>query len=304
MLTLNKTLPNSEACQILACLPEKFIVDFANGIDVAHDHVRQQKDRTFFTRIKEGISGKSSTRQQALNASLVDGMEASLTWLTELTSSLATTNYALAQVNDRVNSLMNNTAAIAHYSADTREQLNTLAVQVYKQLDQQEQQLRRVDMLQRGQLHLDQIFSTWSAGRYAALPLAGRCYVALEELRWGAFGDVLRHGEPLQARQLLDILKNRALTQLAQDHASRANIPHGAYNWLKWQGDSVSHGDWPSAINWMADWCDEDAHPFIWSTTQQHNSLPLRMPRLFSAERLADAMVDEVFSKESICISR
>ena len=26
-------------------------------------------------------------------------------------------------------------------------------------------------------------------------PLAGRCYVALEELRWGAFGDVIRQGE-------------------------------------------------------------------------------------------------------------
>lgn len=24
---------------------------------------------------------------------------------------------------------------------------------------------------------------------------AGRCYVALEELRWGAFGDVIRQGE-------------------------------------------------------------------------------------------------------------
>ncbi|WP_279501928.1 diguanylate cyclase regulator RdcB family protein [Aeromonas veronii] len=139
----------------------------------------------FFRRIKEGFNGRSSQRQQAINASLLDGVEASLNWLTELTSSLATTNYALAQVNDRVSSLMQDTATIAHYSADTREQLSMLAMQVNKQLHHLEQRLRSVDRLQRGQLHLEQIFSTWKAGRYSLLPLAGRCYVALEELRWG-----------------------------------------------------------------------------------------------------------------------
>lgn len=298
MTILIKLLPNSEACQILACLPEKFIVDFANGIDVAHDHVRQQKDRVFFKRMKEGLSGQAAARQQAINVSLLDGVEASLTWLTELTSSLATTNHALAQVNERVSSLMKDTAAIAHYSADTREQLATLAIQVGEKLNHLEQQLNRVDMLQRGQLHLEHIFSNWSAGRYVALPLAGRCYVALEELRWGAFGDVIRHGEPHQASQLLDILKNRALTQLAHDHHSQTGARHDTRSWLAWQAEQRQQNDWSQAINWMADWCNEDAHPITWSATQQYGALPLRMPRLCSAERIAAAMVDEVFSKE------
>ncbi len=30
-------------------------------------------------------------------------------------------------------------------------------------------------------------------------PPAGRCYVALEELRWGAFGDVIRQGKTGQS---------------------------------------------------------------------------------------------------------
>lgn len=298
------TFPNSEACQILACLPEKFIVDFANGIDVVHDHVRQQTDQSFFRRIKEGFSGRSSQRQQAINASLLDGVEASLNWLTELTSSLATTNYALAQVNDRVSSLMQDTATIAHYSADTREQLNMLATQVNKQLHHLEQQLRSVDRLQRGQLHLEQIFSIWKAGRYSLLPLAGRCYVALEELRWGAFGEVIRHGEPQQAKQLLDILRNRAVVQLAEDHNSPISMCHDTRSWLTWQGEHEQHSDWSAAVNWLADWCNEDTHPIIWSTTQSYSALPIRMPRLCSAERIAGAMVDEIFSKELVWISR
>lgn len=297
MITLKDALPNNEACQILACLPEKFIVDFANGIDVTRDHLRQQKERHFFTRLKEGISGKSSARQQAINASLVDGVEASLTWLTELTSSLATTNYALAQVNDRVTSLVADTATIANYSADTREQLTLLAERVHTRLGNLEVQLNRMDMLQRGQLHLDQLFSSWSAGRFSALPLAGRCYVVLEELRWGAFGDVIRHGETHQADQLLDILKNKALTQLAQDHNSRATVRHDTQSWLAWQAGHIQHNDWPETVNWMGDWCNEEAHPVIWSTTQRYDALPLRMPRLSSAERIADSMVDEIFTR-------
>lgn len=294
MTSLQEALPNNEACQILACLPEKFIVDFANGIDVTQDHLRQQRERSFFTRLKEGISGKSSTRQLAINASLADGVEASLTWLTELTSSLATTNYALAQINDRVSSLIADTATIAHYSADTREQLNMLADKVNHRIGNLEAQLNRLDRMRSGHLHLEQIFSSWSAGRFAALPLAGRCYVALEELRWGAFGDAVRHSDRHQAGQLLDILKNKALTQLAHDRNSRATVRHDTQDWLTWHNQ---HNDWSDTINWIGDWCNEEAHPVTWSTTQQYNALPLRMPRLSSAERIADSMVDEIFTR-------
>jgi uncharacterized phage infection (PIP) family protein YhgE len=227
---------------------------------------------------------------------MADGLEASLTWLTELTSSLATTNYALAQVNDRVTSLVADTATLANYSADTREQLNLLAEKVNSRLGTLEAQLNRVDRVQKGQLHLEQIFSSWSAGRFSALPLAGRCYVALEELRWGAFGDAIRHGEKQQAEQMLVILKNRALTQLAQDQNSRATVRHDTQSWLAWQAGQIQHNEWPEAINWLGDWCNEDAHPVIWSTTQQYDALPLRMPRLSSAERIAESMVDEVFA--------
>ncbi|UVO07163.1 YjcZ-like family protein [Pectobacterium polonicum] len=292
-----QNFPDNEVCQVLTCLPEKFVVDFANGIHVTQDHLRAEKDRRFFQRVSEGLSGKASERQHVINASLAQGVEASLYWLTELTASLATTNHALTQVNDRVSSLVNDTAAIAHYSADTREQLLSLAEQVNKKMTHLEQQLNRVDLLQRGQLHLDQVFSWWGAGRYASLPLAGRCYVALEELRWGAFGDVIRHGETRQSTQLLDILKHKASTQLAQDNKSGVSVRHNSQHWLAWQAGKVANNDWLEAINWIGDWCNQDSHPVVWSTTQVYGTLPLRMPRLSSAERIAESMVDEVFSK-------
>ncbi|WP_454078445.1 diguanylate cyclase regulator RdcB family protein [Escherichia coli] len=210
-------IADNRVCQVLTCLPEKFVVDFANGIDVAQEHIRTAGERTFFRRLKEGLTGEGAARQNAINASLAQGVEASLRWLTEMTTSLATTNYAITQVNDRVSSLVSDTARLAHYSADTREQLLTLADQVHHKLNHLEEKLHRVDQVQRAQLHLEQIFSWWSAGRYASFSPAGRCYVALEELRWGAFGDVIRQSETGQVNQLLDILRHKALTQMAQE---------------------------------------------------------------------------------------
>ncbi|EFO0064995.1 DUF932 domain-containing protein [Escherichia coli] len=88
-------IADNRVCQVLTCLPEKFVVDFANGIDVAQEHIRTTGERTFFRRLKEGMTGEGAARQNAINASLAQGVEASLRWLTEMTTSLATTNYAI-----------------------------------------------------------------------------------------------------------------------------------------------------------------------------------------------------------------
>lgn len=138
-------IADNRVCQVITCLPEKFVVDFANGIDVAQEHIRTAGERTFFRRLKEGLTGEGAARQNAINASVAQGLEASLRWLTELTTSLATTNYAITRVNDRVSSLVSDTARLAHYSADTREQLLIPADQVHHKLNHLEEKLHRVD---------------------------------------------------------------------------------------------------------------------------------------------------------------
>ncbi|HEA7386020.1 TPA: chemotaxis protein, partial [Escherichia coli] len=186
---------------------------------------------------------------------------------------------------------------LVHYSADTREQLLTLAEQVHQKLNHLEEKLHRVDQVQRAQLHLEQVFSWWSTGRYASFSPAGRCYVALEELRWGAFGDVIRQGETGQVNQLLDILRYKSLTQMAQESGGSATVRLNSLDWLGGQSREQADNEWYEAINWLGDWCSEERHPVIWSTTQAAEHLPARMPRLCSAERLSESMVDEIFLK-------
>ncbi|EOC2382545.1 TPA: YjcZ-like family protein, partial [Escherichia coli] len=131
----------------------------------------------------------------------------------------------------------------------------------------------------------------------ASFSPAGRCYVALEELRWGAFGDVIRQSETGQVNQLLDILRHKALTQMAQESGGSATVRLNTLDWLGGQGREQADNEWHDAINWLGDWCSEEQHPVIWSTTQAAEHLPVRMPRLCSAERLSESMVDEIFQK-------
>lgn len=79
--------------------------------------------------------------------------------------------------------------------------------------------------------------------------------MALEELRWGAFGDVIRQGETGQVNQLLDILRHKALTQMAQESGGSATVRLNTLDWLGGQGREQADNEWHDAINWLGDWC-------------------------------------------------
>lgn len=288
---------NDEICKVLTCLPEKFVVDFANGIDVTQDHLRVQGSRGgIFPRLYDGLTGKGKRRQDEVNANLAQGVEGALTWLTELTGSVAKSNLALALVNDRVNALKENTASVAHYSADTRQRLEELAIQLNERCHKVEEELRRVDFTQRAALNLDAIFNRWKAGHFQHFSLAGRCYVVLEELRWKDFGDFCRaHAGSERAKTFQDDLRNRLVIQLAADLGQKPGGRLAMDEWLlQPQGRDVL-ADAQAALAYLGDGACVERQPFIFTVTQSPEQLSLEIPRLSSAERLGGALINEVF---------
>lgn len=221
-----QTLPittDSEICAVLSCLPDKFVVDFANGIDIARDHLLMQNVRgSFSSRLYDGLTGQGVRRQTAINSTLCDGIEASLRWLIDLSESLVRSNLALARVNDRVNTLKHDVATVADFSGNTRRELDALALRLEERCDSLIKEITRIDYIQRAQLNLDQVFNKWRAGRYRSFSLSGRCYAALEELRWGAFGDFCRSQSGSQRREFISDLANRAIAQLSVDAQSNS----------------------------------------------------------------------------------
>ncbi|NWA05399.1 diguanylate cyclase regulator RdcB family protein [Pseudomonas gingeri] len=290
---------SSELCQLLTSLPEKFVVDFANGIDVGREHLRVSTKRTdFFLRLYDGFTGQGSKRQAEINASLFDGIEGALHWLTDLSTSLTLSNHTIAQLQKRVSDLKRNTARLADYSVQTRLALDTLSEELSDRCHALESQVERIDRLQQAHLHLDQVFGKWGAGRLDALSLSGRCYAALEELRWGPFGSCCAVQDGSERQQLLEMLADRAIIQLARDaQVARTERRSTVRYWMLQStpaGVGIA-GDTGDAIRYLGDWADPLLSPFVYAISGQSETLPLHLPRLGSAQRVAEGMIGEVF---------
>ena len=280
---------------VLGALPEKFVVDFANGINVSRDHIATQRQRTgMFDRLYDGFTGKGQRRQIEINASLADGVAGSLSWLTELTGSLAKSNLAISKVKQRVIMLQGALTEVAIHAGDTRNQLRSLEQQLTQRVDGFAEELARIDTVQRAGVHLDLVLSKWQAGVFASLSLAGRCYAALEELRWGAFGDFCHGTETAQRAIHLELLRNRVLGQLAADARIMGSTRIDTADWLV-AVENARSGDLREGLAYLGDWATMERTPFVFAAANVPADLPMLLPRRCSAERLANALVAEVF---------
>lgn len=289
--------PQSEICQVLTCLPEKFVVDFANGIDVARERQAYLKGRTgFAARLFDGFTGQGARHQAQINASLSDGVEGALKWLKDLSDSLASRSYAIAQINDRVNDLKLDVAQIATFSIETRRQLDNLADRLHDRCDALDEEIARIDFVQRVQRHLDAVFNKWSAGRFNSFSLSGRCYAALEELRWGAFGDYCRQTSGADRQGLLEDLSNRVITHVANDSTvSRRERVATRERWLCVPETRDVLADARESLAYLGDSHEPVRSPFVFAASQMPDDLPLHLPRLSSPERMSEAMIGELF---------
>lgn len=78
----------------------------------------------------------------------------------------------------------------------------------------------------------EQIFTRWRAGAYNARSLHRRCFIVLEELRWGAFGDAFRLGSPQAVALLLGDLRVKATQHLAESINAAPTTRHYYHQWF------------------------------------------------------------------------
>lgn len=287
---------NSDVCQLFTCLPEKFVVDFANGIDVARERQRHMAQRTgFFARLYDGFTGQGAQHQAEINASLTDGVEGALAWLVDLSDSVAKSNRAIHQVQQRINGLKQDVATLAHYSADTRQMLERVAQHLDQRCEALEQQVARIDSLQRAHVQLDSAFAKWGAGRFGGLSYTGRCYAVLEELRWGAFGEYCLSASGHEKQQMLENLANRAIIQMSHDASvgQRERIATREH-WLA-KPANTSWIDGEEAVRYLGDWTSPHFAPLAYAASQTPDELPLHVPKIGSAQRMTEGLIDEVF---------
>ena len=301
--SLSTIARDSGLCDAIPPLVDKFIVDLANSIDVVGDHVCVQRDRSgMFSRMYDGFSGKGARRQAEINAGLRRATEGSLEWLKDLTSELARTNrslarqgLAIARVNESVSQINRQLAGVA---TDVARELRRLSDDLRREVGSLDTRLRHVEAKGDAGAHLDNVVSRWEgARRYDRLSVLGRCYVALEELRWGFFGNyctIYKEG----SEDLLETAANRMMKCMAED-LSGVRSPNERVVTSAW----LIPDDWEEgaeALAYLTEDYGERIPPVvaIVSGRVQQDKWSQDVPRISNASWLAKKMVGEVFGRD------
>lgn len=289
-------LKESDLCKAIPTLKDKFVVDLVNGVDTLHDLLRKQSRRNdrFFQRMFDGMTGQGARRQTTVGQIITEAIEDILDLQKDLTYELANANLALhrnslalTRVNDKVGMLNSRVA-------DGLEYLASVVRKLQHSVDALEVHVHDVRMAGDAQQHLEYVISCWTAGKYERLPVLGRCFVALEELRWGAFGAYYRTHQT-DVSLLLDTAKNLMTTRLAADLDVLPN-------------DRVDTDDWVRPVRWRdaagaIAYLVEDYEPLpslacISSGVVPRDEWSQDIPLRASASRLATEMVEEVFVRD------
>lgn len=279
----------------LECVAEKFVVDFAKNIGVTRQSWRSQQSKAFYQRLTGEFIGQSQVQKWVMEEVFLETPEVSLAMLGQLCQRVAKKHRALARVYENVSAMVAASARVTNGSTDTRQQLVQVLQQIAQRVEKLEAQLRGTDLTHLGIVHCEQVFARWQAGNYFSFSPAGRCYVALQELYWGAFGDAVCFGTPHQATLLVEQVRALAISHLAHDVNASARTRHYYYEWLIFPS-TPGMLESKEALAWLGDDCDSENQPVSFATTQTHQGVSLGMPRICSAMRLGSAMVDEVFN--------
>jgi len=280
----------------LECIHPKFIVDLVLGIDAPRQAQIVPQQQLLRDRLTQEIMNQTQLRPWAMAGVFNESDALRLGLAEKLASMFDPGQLALARITQRLAALLNSIERRPAASTALPEQISGLYKHFSQRAAWKEKALTQRGLMVQAGAHSEQIFTRWRAGKYNGWSMAGRCYIALEELRWGAFGDACRLTSPEASSLLKDNLRAMAADFLAQGINASPATRHFYHQWLT-TPTTPGLMDNKDMLGWLGDWCDADRHPICWTITQSWQNVALGMPRLCSATRLATAMVDEIFGE-------
>lgn len=282
----------------LECIHPKFMVDLVRSVDTSRQSPSVLQYQPFRERLAQEIMTQTQLRPWAMSGGFNENAALRLGMAEKLAGMFDPGHLALTKMTQKLTALRQQVNRREQQQPGLMQQYDELSSHFSQRAAYKEKALTQRGLTVQAGVHSEQIFTRWRAGHYNGWSLAGRCYVALEELRWGAFGDACRLANADVVSMLKDNLRGMAANYLAQGiHASPATR-HFYHQWLTAPA-ATSLMDHKDMLGWLGDWCDANSHPVSWSVTQNWQNVALGMPRLCSATRLADAMVSEIFGSDT-----
>lgn len=276
----------------LKCSNEKFVVDFALGIGVVRQPRLTQQSKSFYENLRGQLVTQYQDVQRGLDSVFTPHSTAAISWLTEFITSLEPGYLATRLVREKLLQLEQTLGLTNVGIFDGHSQREKLCAQLTFKLEQIENRLQSVNLLEHGRRHYEQVFTRWNHGRYFPFSPAGRCYIALQELYWGEFGEAILLSDDLQKTRLIEEIRERVIEKLASEVNASINTRHYYHGWLA-APSSPGVLEYKEALAWLGDTCHIEKQPISYSVTQTWRGISLGMPRICSAMRLGGALVDE-----------
>ena len=268
-----------------SAVKSRMLIDMVNCLDVADDHLRvKERRQSFFPRMFDFFSGQGGRRDAAIAQSQQTTLREVVNVTTHLARELSDTNLAL----------------------DQRQALDALAKTVESERLRVDERLQTLDLRVAAHEQLGLVFKRWAAGDFRHLPLASRASAALQELRWGVFGEFLAR-RPQEAQTLREsAIKDTAIRLQAdiREEDMDANDPLGLRAWLALPGGGAQQPPQTRAflegLDWLGGSVTLDGPQGVlkvcsqWPLLERKEdmALPLKMPRLATAERMAALLAD------------
>lgn len=279
----------------LECIHPKFMVDLVQGADAARHTLLGPQQLQFRERLTQEIVTQTRLRPWAMAGMLNENAALRLGLAEKLAGMLDPGHLALTRMSDKLVALRQQFNPRLPQPSGLLQQYEALSAHFNQRAAYKEKALAQRGLTVQAGEHSEQIFTRWRAGQYEGWSLAGRCFIVLEELRWGAFGDACRLANSDVAAMLKDNLRSMAANYLAQGINASPTTRHFYHQWLTTPA-SPGLMDYKDMLGWLGDWCQADKHPVSWSVTQSWQTVALGMPRLCSAKWLVDGMMEEIFS--------
>jgi len=279
----------------LECVYPKFMVDLFEGDETKRSGGFLQQQQRLRARLTQEVLSQTQLRAWVMAGVSSEHLVMRLKLVEKLAGTIDPGHLALVRIAERLVFLQQTEQPRGQSTPGVMQQLISLADGFAQRSAYKEKALTQRGLTVQAGEHSEQIFTRWRAGAYDGWSLPGRCFVALEELRWGAFGDACRLANADVVSMLKDNLRTMAAQTLAHSVNAAPTTRHYYHQWLNSPavGGSSEHND---LLSWLGDWCDAQRHPVSWSVTQRWQNVALGMPRLCSAKRLVDAMVEEIFA--------
>ena len=279
----------------LECVYPKFMVDLVQGDETKRSGGFLQQQQRLRARLTQEVLSQTQLRAWVLAGVSSENLMMRLKLVEKLASMIDPGHLALVRITEGLAFLQETERPRGQSTPGIMQQINTLSSWFSQRSAYKEKALTQRGLTVQAGEHSEQIFTRWRAGAYDGWSLPGRCFAALEELRWGAFGDACRLGNADVVAMLKDNLCTMATQALAHSVKAAPTTRHYYHQWLSspTAGGSREHND---MLSWLGDWCDMEQHPVSGSVTQRWQNVALGMPRLCSAKRLVEAMVEEIFA--------